>query len=157
MSSIARYLILVLVGILAALLYGWSQYRKGYADHETFAKVQIAIQNEISRAREWALIEENNALDIKHYEGMRNAQKTIERLRADLATGRRRLSVRVKPPVCPAQDTKTAGLDHGTARAELDGQAAQDLIGIVAEGDQAIRQLNALQDYVRLIHQADNK
>ena len=90
-------------------------------------------------------------------------RKTIERLRADLAVGRRRLSVRVKRlicpicPICPAQDTKTAGLDNGATRAELDGQAAQDLIGIMAEGDQAIRHLNALQDYVLLIQQEGKK
>ncbi len=48
-------------------------------------------------------------------------------------------------------------MGHGAQRAELDGQVAQDLIEVVAEGDRAIRQLNALQDYVRLIHQADKK
>ena len=157
MSAITRYLILALVSILGAQLYGWYQYRQGYADRETFAKLQSAIQNEVARTKEQALEEKNKELDTKHYEELRDAQKTIERLRADLAAGRRRLSVRVKRPVCPAKDTKTAGLDHGTTRAELDGQAAQDLIGIVAEGDQAIRQLNALQDYVRLIHQEGKK
>lgn len=157
MPAIARYLILALAAILGSWLYGWVQYRQGYADHETFSKLQTAIQNEVARTKEQALEEKIKELDTKHYEELRDAQNTIERLRADLAAGRRRLSVRVKHPVCPAQDTKTAGLDHGTTRAELDGQAAQHLIGIVAEGDQAIRQLNALQDYVRLINQEGKK
>jgi prophage endopeptidase len=157
MSAITRYLILVLVAILSAWLYGWYQYRQGYADRETFAKLQTAIQNEVARANEQEQVKKNSELDKKHYEELRDAQKTIDRLRADFAAGRRRLSVRVKRPVCPAHDTKTAGLDYGATRAELDGQVAQDLIGIVAEGDQAIRQLNALQDYVRLIHQEGKK
>lgn len=46
---------------------------------------------------------------------------------------------------------KAPGLDNGTTRADIDGQVAQDLIGIVIEGDQAIRQLNALQDWAEIV------
>ncbi|MGD9663797.1 MAG: lysis system i-spanin subunit Rz [Novosphingobium sp.] len=90
-------------------------------------------------------------LDKRHYEKFQIAQTTINRLRADVAAGRKRLSVKVKSPVCPKADPGTTGLDDGTTRAELDGQDAEDLIGIVIQGDRAIRQLNALQDYVEEI------
>ena len=150
-NGIRGYLILALVAVSAGLLYGWSEYRQGYRDHETFAKLQTAVLNESARQKEQALQAEVNELDAKHYQEYQNAQKTITQLRADVADGKRRLSVRVKQPVCTAKDAKTPSLDNGTARAELDGQDAQDLIGIVIEGDQAIRQLNALQDYVETI------
>lgn len=95
-----------------------------------------------------------NEYDVSNaelYKENRDAQKRENRLPADLASADRRLSVRVKRPVCPAKDSEASALDNGTARAELDGQAAQDLIGIVIEGDQAIRQLNVLQDWAEIV------
>ncbi len=150
-NGIRGYLILVLVAVAAALLYGWHEYRQGYADHETFAKLQTAIQNDIARTKEQAWQKQVNELDDLRTEENRNAQKIEAQLRADVAAGIRRLSVRVKQPVCTAKDTKTASLDNGTTRADIDGQDAQDLIGIMIEGDQAIRQLNALQDWAEIV------
>lgn len=151
LTGIRGYLIVALVCVVASLLYGWHEYRQGYSDHETFAKLQTAVQNEIARAKEQALQEQVNELDAIRTEENRNAQKIEAQLRADVAAGIRRLSVRVKRPVCTAKDTKTASMDNGTARADIDGQDAQDLIGIIIEGDQAIRQLNALQDWAEII------
>ena len=151
LTGIRGYLILALVAVAAALLYGWHEYRQGYADHETFAKLQTAIQNDIARAKEQSWQDQVNELDDLRTEENRNAQKIEAQLRADYAAGIHRLSVRVKRPVCTAKDTKTASLDNGTARADIDGQDAQDLIGIMIEGDQAIRQLNALQDWAEVI------
>lgn len=151
MSAIARYIAISLFSLVVGLLYGWQQYRQGYADHETFAKLQTAIQNDIARAKEQAWQEKVNEMDDRLTEENRNAQKIEVQLRADVADGKRRLSIRVKQPVCAAKDTKTASVDHGTARADIDGQTAQDLIGIVIQGDQAIRQLNALQDWAEII------
>ena len=152
-NGIRGYLILVLLSVAAALLYGWQQYHQGYADHETFAKLQTAIQNDIARATEQAWQEKVNEMDDRLTEENRNAQKIEAQLRADVAAGIRRLSVRVKQPVCAAKDAKATGVDNGTTRADIDGQTAQDLIGIVIEGDQAIRQLNALQDWAEIVTQ----
>jgi len=151
MSAIARYLAIVLVALAVGLLYGWQEYRQGYADHETFAKLQTAVQNNIARAKEQEWQEKVNEMDALRTEENRNAQKIEAQLRADVADGKRRLSIRVKQPVCTTKDAKTASVDYGTTRADIDGQVAQDLIGIVIEGDQAIRQLNALQDWADIV------
>jgi prophage endopeptidase len=151
MSAIARYLAITLVALTVGLLYGWQEYRQGYADHETFAKLQTAVQNNIARAKEQAWQEKVNEMDALRTEENRNAQKIEAQLRADVADGKRRLSIRIKQPVCTAKDAKTTGLDNGTTRADINGQDAQDLIGIVIEGDQAIRQLNALQDWAEIV------
>jgi prophage endopeptidase len=151
LAGIRGYIIIVLVAVAAALLYGWIEYRQGYADHETFAKLQTAIQNDIARATEQALQKQVSDLDTLRSQENRNAQKIETQLRADVAAGIRRLSVRVQQPVCTTKDTKTASLDNGTTRADIDGQDAHDLIGIVIEGDQAIRQLNALQDWAEIV------
>jgi len=150
-NGIRGYLILALVAVAVGLLYGWSEYRQGYKDHETLAKLQTAVLNETARQREQALQEQVNDLDIKHFHEYQNAQKTITQLRADVADGKRRLSIRVKQPVCAAKDAKATGVDNGTTRADIDGQTAQDFIGIVIQGDQAIRQLNAIQDWAEIV------
>lgn len=131
--------------------YGQLQYERGHKAAETAYKLELAKINEQARNEELALQAKITELDKKHYEEFKIAQTTINRLRADVAAGRKRLSVKVKSPVCPKADPGTTGLGDGTARAELDGQDAEDIIGIVIEGDQAIRQLNALQDYVEEI------
>src|SRR5690606_147588 len=150
-NRIRDYIVLALVATATALLYGWFEYQRGYANHETFARLQTAIQNDIARAKEQAWQEKVNEIDALRTEENRNAQKIEAQLRADVADGKRRLSIRVKQPVCTANDTKATGVDNGTSRADIDGQDAQDLIGIVIEGDQAIRQLNALQDWAEII------
>jgi hypothetical protein len=42
-------------------------------------------------------------------------------------------------------------LDTETIRADFDGQAVPDFIEIVNVGDQAIRELNALQDWAEVV------
>ncbi len=146
LNGIRGYIILVLIAVAAGLVYRWHEYRQGHADHETFTKLQTAMLNEAARQKKQAWQEQVNKLDTLRIQENRNAQKIEAQLRADVADGKHLLSVRVKRPICPAQATKTAVLDDGTTRAELDGQVSQDIIGIVIEGDQAIRQLNALRD-----------
>ena len=68
-----------------------------------------------------------------------DAQKKINQLRADVASGAQRLSIRAS---CSAT---VAGGDS-EARAELDPKTADDLIAITADGDQAIIELNSCID-----------
>lgn len=131
--------------------YGQWQFERGRKAAETAYKLELAKINEQARNEELALQAKITELDKRHYEEFKIAQTTINRLRADVAAGRKRLSVKIKPPVCQKEDPGTTGLGDGTTRAELDGQDAEDLIGIVIQGDRAIRQLNTLQDYVEEI------
>jgi len=152
MFAMNKYLIAAAVALsMAGWGYGQYKYSQGRKAAETAHKLELAKINEQARNEELALQAKITELDKKHYEEFKIAQTTINQLRADVAAGRKRLSVKIKPPVCQKEDASTASLGDGTARAELDGQDAEDLIGIVIEGDQAIRQLNALQDYVEEI------
>jgi hypothetical protein len=77
------------------------------------------------------------------------------KLRADIATGERKLFIPVKAAECAISattDTAAAGGDHsGTTSAELDRKTADDLVAIAAEGDVAIRKLNAcIQTYEQM-------
>lgn len=86
-------------------------------------------------------------LDTQHTQERERANQTNASLRADVAAGQRRLSVLAAS--CSATGSATAaGLGHAEARAELDPAAAERIVRIANDGDDAIRQLTALQDWV---------
>lgn len=87
------------------------------------------------------------SLDTQHTQERERANQTNASLRADVAAGQRRLSVLATS--CSAAGSATAaGLGHAEARAELDPAAAERIVRIANDGDDAIRQLTALQDWV---------
>lgn len=84
-----------------------------------------------------------------HANEARYAQKQIDTLRADLRASRVRLSVPAASCAAassPSADPAAAGGPGATARVELMPETAADLIGIAADGDAAVRQLNRLID-----------
>ena len=99
-----------------------------------------------SRKKTQALLTD---LDTRHTEELAHAQKTNAQLRAAVATGQRRLSVAARCPV--RAPSAAAGLDDAAARAELDSAAAERIVAISNDGDDAIRALTGLQEYVRRV------
>lgn len=86
-------------------------------------------------------------LDTQHTQERERASQTNASLRADVAAGNRRLSVLATS--CSAAGSATAaGLGHAEARAELDPAAAERIVAIANDGDDAIRQLTILQEWV---------
>jgi len=74
----------------------------------------------------------------------KDAEKKITTLRANVATGNLRLSIPTQSPVCSSSVAPTTDGDNsGETRTELDRSVAESLINITAEGDTAIRKLNA--------------
>lgn len=86
-------------------------------------------------------------LDTQHTEERERANQTNAGLRADVAAGKRRLSVLATSCAVRATGTATS-VDHAEARAEIDPAAAERIVAIANDGDDAIRALSALQDYV---------
>lgn len=87
-------------------------------------------------------------LDTQHTQERERANQTNSRLRAAVAAGERRLSV-LATSCTTAGSTGATGLGHAEARAELDPAAAERIVAITNDGDDAIRALTALQDYVK--------
>ncbi|MNE08973.1 Bacteriophage lysis protein [compost metagenome] len=85
-------------------------------------------------------------LDTQHTQERERANQTNASLRADVAAGNRRLSVLATS--CSAGPATAAGMGHAEARAELDPAAAERIVRIANDGDDAIRQLTALQEWV---------
>lgn len=99
-----------------------------------------------------ASIEASNAiqakiaeLDAKHTEEMNNARAENDKLRLDLAAGTKRVRVSVRD----CRPAEAAGMDDAASTAELDGATSAALAGIAADGDAAIRQLTALQEWAK--------
>lgn len=92
-------------------------------------------------------------LDAKYTQELRNAQDTIDQLRADIDAGTKRLSVRAK---CVSKATGTSSVgDAGTA--ELDAAARQDYYRLREQMILADKQIRYLQDYIRSINNDGKK
>jgi hypothetical protein len=143
----------VLLGILMAVLSSFGGgYFKGKHDEHTRQQVEIAALNAKARETEQAMANVAQAYAQTLRKANNVAKVKEDKLRADIATGQRKLFIPVKATECAVSATSDATIasgDHsGTASAELDRKTADDLIAIAAEGDTAIRKLNAcIQTY----------
>lgn len=148
------------VAVIAAGCFAAGYHVRSLSAERDAAKI-VASQNAAvadAQAQARAKEKENAELHAKvdsQYFDLANAQVESSNLRADLAAGRRRLSVRTTGtctsgvPANPA----AAGLDDGAARADIDPADAVNIITITSEGDDAIRQLTALQQWAAGIGQ----
>ena len=143
----------VILGILMAVLSSFGGgYYKGSADEYTRQQVEIAALNAKARETEQAMAQVAQSYGQTLRKANNAAKVKEDKLRADIASGERRLFIPVKATECAVSatsDTAAASGDNsGTASAELDRQTADDLVRIASEGDTAIRKLNAcIQTY----------
>lgn len=140
-----HYLIAALLACAVLIASGWQKIqRQGeQIDHQA-AAIETLERAAESRRNTIKLLSD---LDTQHTQERERANQTNASLRADVAAGQRRLSVLATS--CAAGRAATAGLGNAEARAELDPAAAERIVRIANDGDDAIRQLTALQDYVR--------
>jgi len=139
--------ILIAIGSAAA-----GGYSKGKAAEYQRQQIEIAALNAKARETEKAMAQVAQTCGETLRKANNVAKVKETKLRADIASGERKLFIPVKAAECAvsaATDTAAAGGDHsGTASAELDRKTADDLVAIAAEGDAAIRKLNAcIQTY----------
>ena len=98
-----------------------------------------AIKAEVARI-ETKMQEAAVEAEDKLHQEKQDAQIKINQLRANVASGALSLSIRAH---CSASTSE----GDTEARAELDPKAADDLISIAADGDQAIIELNSCIDF----------
>ena len=139
--------ILIAIGSAAA-----GGYSKGKDAEYQRQQIEIAALNAKARETEKAMAQVAQSYGDTLRKANNVARVKETKLRADIASGERKLFIPVKAAECAisaATDTAAAGGDHGgTASAELDRKTADDLVAIAAEGDAAIRKLNAcIQTY----------
>jgi len=146
----------VLIGIALAVLsaFGGGYYKGKDAEYQR-QQLEIAALNAKARQTEQAMaqVAQTYGETLRRANNVAKSKET--KLRADIATGERKLFIPVKAAECAvptATDSTAAGGDHsGTTSAELDRKTADDLVAIAAEGDAAIRKLNAcIQTYEQM-------
>lgn len=136
---------LVLPLAVLALLYAVDQRAEQRGFDRATAQVQASEIDSLSDAieRSGKLATQIGQILDRNQQDKANAQKTIDRLDADLRSGALRLSIRT---------TGQAGVNHGAApgpgqtRADIDPADAAALVRIAADGDNAIRDLNTCID-----------
>ena len=140
-----RYLLIALAACAVAIVFGWSHIQEQARDL-AIATDRITTLNAAAESRRntQKLLAQ---LDTEHTKALTDAQAQNKALLARIGTGAQRLSV---PAHCPAVGATSAatGLDDAETRAELDPEAAQRIVAIPNDGDDAIRALTALQDWV---------
>lgn len=140
-----NYLIAALVACGLLMYGGWQKIQRqaGQLDQQA-QDIDILQRAAESRRNTIKLLAD---LDTQHTQERERANQTNASLRADVAAGQRRLSVLATS--CTATGSAAAaGVGHAEARAELDPAAAERIVRIVNDGDDAIRALTGLQDYI---------
>lgn len=140
-----RYLLIALAVCAVAILFGW-QHIERQADQLATAREQVTtLENAAeSRRNTQKLLA---TLDTEHTKALTDAQATNNQLRVAVAAGARRLSIKATCPAVRAT-TGAARVDDAQARADIDPAAAERVVAITNDGDDAIRALSGLQDYV---------
>ena len=138
----------VLLGILMAVLSAaGSGYYKGKHDENTRQQVEIAALNAKARDTEQAMAQVAQTYAQTLRKANNVAKVKENKLRSDIASGKRKLFIPVQAPDCAVSASTDApvadGDNSGETRAELSGQVSESLIAIASEGDTAIRKLNA--------------
>ena len=143
--------------VLAMALF-WAFYRLGMnlGQKKAHAEDAVAYQAAMTRAdakyREQERANEQRVSDLRveYAKAEASARASDASVSRDLADGTRRM--RLKAAACRPSATAlgpTPGRVDGAADAELAPEVAAALYAIAADGDQAIRQLGALQAWAR--------
>ena len=129
----------VIVGILgltiSAYFYG---HHQAYVEQEA----EVARLNALERTKEQQMkqMADNHANELR--KATQNAKTEVTKLQSDIANGQLRFTART---VSTCKDSSVTSGDT-ESRAELDPEVSQTLIAITADGDNAIRELNACID-----------
>lgn len=145
LELIPRSVFFVIVIALSSVLF--VDHRRLVIADRTIEDLKLVAINADARSRS---SEEFAKKDIaeqsqKLKESNRVAKQSIDFLRSQLRSGASRLSIATTGCISASTDT-TSDQRNQQARAELDSQVADDLVSIAADGDIAIRALNACID-----------
>lgn len=133
---IVAFFLLIICSIAYSAHYYSQKYKQTQKELDAANSTISTIQAQQKTAAE---------LDAKYTKDLADAQNTIDGLRADVAAGTKRLSVRAK---CVSKTTTGGGLgDAGTA--ELDESARQDYYRLREQMNLADKQIRYFQERER--------
>jgi hypothetical protein len=137
----------LIVGVLLAISSAFGTgYYKGHHDATTEMQIEVARLNDEARVKEREMQERANNHAMELRKAQDEAKAETNRVADGLLSGSMWLSVPCGA-VQPAPSATPAARTGIKAQCKLDPAAARKLLAIAAEGDDAIRQLNALIDF----------
>ena len=131
----------VLVGVLSLVI---SSYFYGHHESYVEQEAEVARLNLIERDKEQQMQQLANTHARELERANNDAKAKVTKLQSDIASGQLRLSIATRSISTCKDATTTAG--NTESRAELDPEASKSLVAITADGDKAIRSLNACID-----------
>ncbi|EBH1105553.1 TPA: lysis protein [Salmonella enterica] len=149
MNRVTTGVIISLLIVAAALAWTTSRYHDNavkYKSQRDTATHSLNLANETisdmtQRQRQ------NAALDAKYTQEIADAKAESEKLRADLASGRRRLQLHAVCMSATAGNTATTGTTDAAA-ARLTPDAERDYQRLRTEARAVTAQVNSLQQYI---------
>jgi len=129
----------IIVGVLGLVL---SSYFYGHHQAYVEQEAEVARLNALERDKEKQMQDMADSHTKELRKANQNAKAEVTKLQSDLSGGQLRFTART---VSTCQNTTSASGDT-ESRAELDPEVSQALVAITADGDNAIRQLNACID-----------
>ena len=145
MSRITTALIAVIIALLVGMWYTTSQMQSLSSELKEITQVanqQKADLENIQRQRVQAA-----ELDIKVTQELANAKSEVERLRADLGNGTKRLRIAASCPKLPEATAATGKPDATSPR--LNDSVERDYLSLVERIRQSETMINGLQSYIR--------
>jgi hypothetical protein len=115
-------------------------FRGHLSEKREAAEMTLSTEREVRRAVD--------AITVNNHKEKARAKATIDSLRVDVRNGTERLSVAVQS--CQTRDSSTGNTD---ARAELMPEAAERIVVIAAEANEAVRELNECIDKYEALKQ----
>ncbi|ECJ2584265.1 lysis protein [Salmonella enterica subsp. diarizonae] len=149
MNRVTSGVIISLLTVAAALAWTTSRYHDNavkYKSQRDTATHSLNLANET--ISDMTLRQRQNAaLDAKYTQELADAKAESEKLRADLASGRRRLQLHAVCMLAAAHDTTATGAtDAATAR--LTPDAERNYQRLRTEARAVTAQVNGLQQYI---------
>lgn len=153
---------LFVAAFLSGLTVGWiargwkadGELERARAEHHAQLRATAEANAKAileQQAKRLSLESDLAAIDSRHHQELSNAQTESARLAADLATARRRLSVRAICPTVPASPTSPGMDDAAGARADIHPADAERIVGVTGKADECRAKLTALQAWASRI------
>ncbi|MCW6601743.1 lysis protein [Yersinia ruckeri] len=138
----------ILIAVLVASLFGLTYYHyrvqslnRDVAELSKVAKQQQATLDQIETQRQTVA-----AIDIKHTKELADAKSENERLRADLATGAKRLHIAASCPKLPKATATSSSVNDASPR--YDAEFERNYLSLRERIGIATSQISGLQDYI---------
>lgn len=145
MSKLATALLSVIIALLVGMWYTTSQMQSLSSDLKEITQVANQQKEDLENIQRQRV--QAAELDIKVTQELANAKSEVERLRAGLSNGTKRLRISASCPKLPETTASTVEPDATSPR--LNDSAERDYLSLIERIKQSKTMINGLQSFIR--------